>query len=128
GERAPGHRLTRRLPCFAAGPHPGAGGTILLTGAGHSAQTAARALAELARDAPDTRVVWAIRSPAPDWGAVAGDPLPERARLTQAAAELVGGASDAVETRLGAVTEALAERDGRIAVRLRSEEHTSELQ
>src|SRR3954451_22400418 len=35
-----------------------AGATILLTGAGHSAQTAARALVGLARDAPRTRVIW----------------------------------------------------------------------
>ncbi|MEA2182644.1 MAG: hypothetical protein QOF69_1829, partial [Solirubrobacteraceae bacterium] len=91
-----------------------------LTGAGHSAQTAARALAVLARDAPGTRVIWAIRSPDPSWGAVEADPLPERARLTQAAADLVGGASAAVEARLGYVTEALTPRDGRIAVTLRN--------
>jgi hypothetical protein len=93
---------------------------VLLTGAGHSAQTAARAFAELARDAPGTRVIWAIRSADPTWGAVEGDPLAERARLTRSAAELVGGASDAVEARLGYVTEALAARDGRIAVTLRN--------
>ena len=61
-------------------PERWAGRTILLTGAGHSAQTAARALAELARDAPGTRVVWAVRSGDPCWFAVDGDPLPERAR------------------------------------------------
>jgi hypothetical protein len=143
GERALGHRIERRLPRFddrgqqgapgksgAPGQSgaPGhsdaraewAGRTILLTGAGHSAHTAARALAELARDAPDTRVIWAIRSSRPSWGAVPGDPLPERARLTRAAAELVAGASDAVDARLGRVTEALAPRDGRIAVTLRN--------
>jgi hypothetical protein len=102
------------------GSAPWAGSTILLTGAGHSAQTAARALAELARDAPGTRVIWAVRSAEPSWGAVAGDPLPERARLTRAADELVRGASNAVEARLGYVTEALAPRDGRIAVTLRN--------
>jgi hypothetical protein len=51
---------------------------------------------------------------------VEGDPLPERARLTRAAAELVRGGSSAVEARLGYVTEALAPRDGRIAVTLRN--------
>jgi hypothetical protein len=148
GERALEHRIERRLPRLDGGhgrsaagtsridaerprsaagaehrdaqPRPWAGSTILLTGAGHSAQTAARALAELARDAPGTRVVWAIRSANPDWGAAVDDPLPERARLTQAAAELVGGASEAIEARLGCVTEALAERNGRIAVTLRN--------
>src|SRR5204863_1211671 len=82
GERALGDRIERRLPRFDDEPGQWAGGTTLLTGAGHSAQTAARALAELARTAPETRVIWAIRSNEPTWGAVDGDPLPERARLT----------------------------------------------
>jgi cation diffusion facilitator CzcD-associated flavoprotein CzcO len=119
GERALADRIERRLPQIARGGE-WSGSTILLTGAGHSAQTAARSLAELARDAPGTRVIWAIRSSDPTWGAVEGDPLPERAALTDAAAALVGGASDAVEARLGYVTEALAPRDGRIAVTLRN--------
>jgi 2-polyprenyl-6-methoxyphenol hydroxylase-like FAD-dependent oxidoreductase len=120
GERALAHRIDRRLPRFKAAGEPWAGSTILLTGAGHSAQTAARDLAEFARDAPGTRVIWAIRSAAPTWGAVADDPLPERARLTRAAGELMRGASSAVEARLGYVTEALAPSDGRVAVTLRN--------
>jgi NADPH-dependent 2,4-dienoyl-CoA reductase/sulfur reductase-like enzyme len=128
GERALSDRIARRLPRFDEAPTrlpkaeaaSWAGSTILLTGAGHSAQTAARALAELARDAPGTRVIWAIRSADPRWGAVEGDPLPERARLTRAADELARGASSAIEARLGYVTEALAPRDGRIAVTLRN--------
>jgi thioredoxin reductase len=118
GERALGDRIERRLPRLSA--EEWGGSTVLLTGAGHSAQTAARALAELARGAPGTRVIWAIRSNAPSWGAVPGDPLPERSALTDAAAALVGGASSAVEARLGHVTEAIAPRDGRIAVTLRN--------
>jgi thioredoxin reductase len=119
GERALEDRIERRLPELG-GRSPWAGSTILLTGAGHSAQTAARALAELAREAPGTRVIWAIRSGDPTWGAVPGDPLPERAALTEAAAELVGGASGSIEPRLGYVTEALTPRDGQIAVTLRN--------
>src|SRR5256714_6820233 len=107
GERALEDRIERRLPHFEEDPREWAGGTTLLTGAGHSAQTAARALAELAREAPGMRVIWAIRSNEPSWGAVEGDPLRERARLTESAAELGGGASDAIEPRLGYVTEAL---------------------
>ena len=120
GERGLGRRIERRLPRIADDAGRWAGATVLLTGAGHSAQTAARALADLARHAPDTRVIWAIRSEEPSWGAVAGDPLPERARITEAAAELVAGGSDAVDARLGFVTEALEPRDGRIAVTLRN--------
>ncbi|MEA2431308.1 MAG: hypothetical protein QOI19_1781, partial [Thermoleophilaceae bacterium] len=70
GERALGERIERRLPRFDDEPRAWARGTILLTGAGHSAQTAARALAELAREAPEMRVIWAIRSNDPTWGAV----------------------------------------------------------
>jgi hypothetical protein len=117
GERALSDRIERRLPRFG---DAWAGSTILLTGAGHSAQTAARALADLSRDAPGTRVIWAIRSGEPTWGAVADDPLPERSRLTRVADELVSGASRAIEARLGYVTEALAPRDGRIEVTLRN--------
>ncbi len=120
-ERAFEDRIERFLPAFDAAPAAWAGRTILLTGAGHSAQTAARALAEFARDAPGTSVVWAVRGPEPDWGAVAGDPLPERAALNAAAARLAAGVSDEVTVRTGTVTEALHARDGdRIAVTLRN--------
>src|SRR4051794_11691260 len=120
GERALEDRIERRLPRFEPEAGEWASRTTLLTGAGHSAQTAARALAELARQAPGTRVIWAVRSNEPAWGAVQGDPLPERARLTEAAAELAGGASEAIEARLGYVTESLSPRGGRIAVTLRN--------
>jgi NADPH-dependent 2,4-dienoyl-CoA reductase/sulfur reductase-like enzyme len=115
-------RIERFLPAFEAEPAAWAGRTILLTGAGHCAQTAARRLAEFATHAPGTRVVWAVRNPDPDWGAVAADPLPERAALNAAAARLAAGASRAVALRAGAVTEALhAAGDGnRIAVTLRN--------
>src|SRR3954452_19161634 len=120
GERALEDRIERRLPRFDREGGEWASRTTLLTGAGHSAQTAARALAELARQAPGTRVIWAVRSNEPAWGAVQGDPLPERARLTEAATELVGGASDAIDARLGYVTESLSPRGGRIAVTRRN--------
>lgn len=121
-ERALEHRIDRYLPDFSREAEGWAGRTVLLSGSGHSAQTAARALAALAARAPGTRVVWAVRSPRPDWGAVAGDPLPERASLNASAAELAGGATGAVEMLPGRVTEALAERDGRMVVTLRNAE------
>src|SRR5215210_3879835 len=120
GEGAAAGAIERRLTSFAAEPERWAGRTILLTGAGHSAQTAAAELARFARDAPGTEVLWAVRSPAPDWGAVAGDPLPARRRLNGAAAELAAGASPHVRLIRGAVCEALAPRDGRVAVALRN--------
>jgi len=120
GESAFEGRIERFLPRFEAAPEHWAGRTILLTGSGHSAQTAARALAQFARQAPGTRVIWAVRGRRPDWGAVDGDPLPERASLNRAAKQLQGGASPAVEVRPGRVTEALEASGERIAVSLRN--------
>ena len=119
-ERVFEERIERFLPAFEQQPAAWAGRTILLTGAGHSAQTAAARLAEFARDAPGTRVVWAVRRAEPDWGAVAGDPLPQRAALSATAAQLAAGASDALSVRAGYVTEALHGRGERIAVTLRN--------
>ena len=119
-ERAFEDRIERYLPRLDADAAAWSGKTILLTGSGHSAQTAARQLAAFARDAPGTRVVWTVRRAEPDWGAVSDDPLPERAALNAAAAQLAGGASDAVSLRPGCVTEALHGHDGRIVVTLRN--------
>ena len=120
GERALGDRVERAIPDLAADPRAWAGRTILLTGSGHSAQTAARDLAAFARDAPGTRVVWAVRSAEPDFGAVTGDPLRERARLNRAAAELAAGASAAVDFRPGRVTEAVSAGPDGVWVSLRN--------
>ena len=120
GEASFEDRIQRFLTPFTATPARWAGRTVLLTGSGHSAQTAARDLAAFARDAPGTQVVWALRRDEPDFGAVAGDPLPERAALNATAAELAAGASPAVTLRTGAVTEALAADGDRIAVSLRN--------
>ncbi len=113
-------RIDRAMVAFKADPARWAGRTILLTGSGHSAQTAARDLVAFARDAPGTRVVWALRREPSDFGAVTDDPLPERAALNAAAAEIAAGAAPNVQARTGHVTEALAERDGRVAVTLRN--------
>ena len=117
GERAFEQRITRQL----TPPDPAwAGRTLLLTGAGASAQTAARDLAAFARDAPGTKVLWAVRATDPDWGAVPDDTLPARAALNAGSRELQHGASDAVRVIDGVVTEALRPADGRIAVTLRN--------
>lgn len=119
-ERAFEDRIQRFLPALSDEAPAWAGRTILLTGAGHCAQTAAGQLAEFARAAPGTRVVWAVRNAHPDWSAVTDDPLPARASLNATAAQLAAGASGAVELRTGCVTEALNGRDGRIVVTLRN--------
>ena len=120
GERAFEGRIARRLPDFGREGGAWAGRTTLLTGSGHSAQTAARGLAEVATAAPKTRVIWAVRRADPDWGAVEADPLPERAKLNAAAEALRQGGSPAVDVRTGVVAEALEPSGDRIAVSLRN--------
>jgi hypothetical protein len=120
GERALGSEIRRDIPDLAAERSDWAGRTILLAGAGHSAQTAARALAELAKGAPGTRVIWALRNPAPGWGTHEGDPLPARAELTASAADLASGGSPAVAARRGVVVEEIAKPNGRFEVTLRN--------
>lgn len=120
GERSFDSEIRREIPDFAHEGSDWAGDTILLAGAGHSAQTALRALAEIAREAPRTRVIWALRSHDPSWGTHPGDPLPERARLAAVAEELSRGASPAIETRRGVVVEEIAQPNGQLLVTLRN--------
>lgn len=120
GENALGGRIERSLPDVTADPRRWAGRTVLLAGAGHSAQTAARDLARLAREAPGTEVVWAVRQDEPDWDAVRGDPLPERAALVAEAEALRRGGSAAVTVHTASVVEALRPEGGRVAVTLRN--------
>lgn len=121
GERRFEERIDRHLVDLAADHAGWAGRTILLTGAGHSAQTAARDLADFAaRAGVGTRVIWAIRAARPSFGAVPGDTLAERAALNATARELAAGASTAVEVRTGVVTEALTARGDRLEVTLRN--------
>ncbi len=111
GERSFADDIRRDIPDFKAERADWAGKTVLLAGAGHSAQTAVRALAELAKEAPGTRVIWALRHPNPAWGTHEGDPLPTRAGLATSAMELAGGASPAIEARRGVVVEEIGKPD-----------------
>ncbi|WND39757.1 NAD(P)-binding domain-containing protein [Streptomyces sp. BB1-1-1] len=112
GERAIADRITRALPDTR---DPGRwAGTVLLVGAGKSAQTAARDLAAL----PDTRVEWSVRSPAPDWGAVLNDTLPGRQHLVDTSRALVDGANDRVTVHTGAHVRALHGAGDRVRVTL----------
>lgn len=119
GERQVDDRIHRTIPDVDREGAEWAGTTTLLVGAGHSAQTAARDLARLAETAPDTRVVWALRSPAPRFDPLPDDALPERSRLLEAAQALVDGASDAVEIVPGVVVESLAREGERVRADLR---------
>jgi len=118
GERVLENRITRTLEPIE---HL-AGRAVLVTGAGHSAQTAAVALAELARHAPDTRVVWALRRREPTFR-LPHDPLSARDALHAEAEKLLRGASRAVDVRRGVVTDALTMGEsGQVRVILRNGE------
>ena len=119
GERSLGDAIRRSIPDLSREAADWAGKTVLLAGAGHSAQTAARDLAALARDVPATRVIWALRNGEPSWGSPEGDPLPERARLAADAEALAAGASPAVEARRGVAVEELSRANGQVKVMLR---------
>lgn len=122
GEEALADRIAHRLPDLDDPVEAGrwAGRTVLLVGAGHSAQTAARDLAALAEKAPGTRLFWALRSAEPHFAVAEDDPLVARAELARRAEELVAGESPAVEARTGVVVESLAPgADGQVAVTLR---------
>jgi thioredoxin reductase len=112
GETALGPRVLREIPDVRA--RDWAGRDVLLVGAGNSAQTAARDLA-----AAGARLLWAVRRPEPDWGAVPGDPLPARTALVDSSRRLAGGAVAGVEVVTGVVVEELQRHGDRIAVVLR---------
>lgn len=124
GERSASDRIIRRIPDVEApdfkGDAPGwAGLRIVLVGAGHSAQTAARDLAGLIGRAPGTTVTWVIRSEDPTFGAVENDPLPARASLAKSARALAFDPSTPIDVRLGTVVEAVEASDEGIVVTLR---------
>jgi hypothetical protein len=134
GIPAPGERslegdgaIRRSIPDLSREAADWAGKTVLLAGAGHSAQTAARDLAALAQEAPGTRVIWALRNHAPSWEAHEGDPLPERARLAAEAGALASGASPAVKARRGVAVEELSRPNGKLRVVLRNGEGAEEV-
>ncbi|MGW0645864.1 hypothetical protein [Streptomyces badius] len=115
GERALADRITCTLP-DTADPARWAG-TVLLVGAGKSAQTAARDLAAL----PGTRTEWAVRKPAPGWGAVPDDSLPGRQHLVDTSRALTAGVNDRVTVHTGAYIQALSPETDRIRVALATE-------
>lgn len=120
GEQVLNAQIERRIPDLRTSAREWLGRTILIVGAGHSAQTAVRDLSELASDRQDTRVIWALRKPRPDWGAIWNDPLSGRQELTNVAKSLAEGGSPVVESLHGVVVERLYRDNGQIGVRLRS--------
>jgi len=124
GEQRVADRIVRSIPDVSAAGW--AGSTILLVGAGKSAQTTARDLAALVGEHPGTRVVWAVRAPEPDWGAVPADPLPQRQQLVDVAEDLHAGSLAGIAVRTAVVVESLASAGDRVAVTLRRDDGRTE--
>ncbi|MGH3688220.1 MAG: FAD-dependent oxidoreductase [Pseudonocardiaceae bacterium] len=128
GIPAPGEQrvtdwITRRIPDVGREIEEWAGRRVLLVGAGKSAQTAARDLAELAAARPGTHLVWAVRAADPNWGEVPDDPLPQRQELVEVAQRLRCGAVPGVQVRTGVVVDKLQAASGTgdgVVVSLRS--------
>ncbi|HVE95883.1 MAG TPA: hypothetical protein VNA67_02700, partial [Pseudonocardiaceae bacterium] len=124
GELRLADRITRRMPDLDREGNEWVGRRVLLVGAGKSAQTVARDLAELVVERPGTSVVWAVRAADPSWGEVPGDPLEQRQELVEVAQRLRSGAVPGVQVRTAVVIDALrAPRHGTddgVVVTLRS--------
>ncbi len=128
GEGAVADRIVRTMPELVGGRDEWSGRSIMLVGAGKSAQTAAHGLAELASNSPGTRVVWAVRAAAPDWGEVPDDPLEQRQALVEMSERLRSGSVPGFEVRTGvSVHELRPAGDGTVEVTLRSDAGDAEV-
>lgn len=110
--------IRRNMPDVARAAGAWAGRTTLLVGAGKSAQTAARDLADLLPSAPGTRVIWAVRSMQPDWGEIPDDPIPGRQALVLSSRRIAAGRVPGIRVETGATVQAFRFDGDRIAVRL----------
>ena len=89
GEKSLGYGVLRDLGALDRSLESLAGRRVLLVGHGHSAANAILRLAEIGARDDSSRVIWAVRSrnrrPCVE---IAGDPLPERRRVSAAANDL----------------------------------------
>lgn len=118
GERELDRRIRRHPPDVAGDPGAWRDTGVLLVGAGHSAQTVALDLAELAASSRGGRIHWALRSEDPGWYAVDDDPLPARDHLTSRAAELASDPPAGFRLHRGVTVHRLARSGDRIRVDL----------
>jgi hypothetical protein len=117
GEEELADRIAYRIPdVLGADRARYAGRRVLVVGSGHSAANVLLDLAALARSAPGTRLVWAVRGadPSRSFGGGAADQLPARGELGAHLKALVD--SGRLELVHGFRTTALARRDGTVVV------------
>lgn len=86
---------------------------VLLVGAGNSAQTVARDLA-----ASEVAFTWVVRRASPTWGAVDGDPLPDRVALVESSRRIAAGDVASADLRTGVEVESFAVDGGALRVGL----------
>jgi hypothetical protein len=116
GERLLNGELMRHLDTLERALPRLAGRDVLLVGHGHSA---ANAIGLLAATEPKPRITWAVRSPnRRPCVEVAGDPLPERQRVTAAANDLAAEPPSFLKVERRAGVESLRREGGRLAVEL----------
>ena len=117
GEPEGADRIAYGIPDVLAERERYANKRVLVVGAGHSAMNVLQYLAQLQREAPDTRVIWAVRRAAGDDLFTVGknEKLPARAALGQAVSALTQ--AGAIELRYGVRIEALeATNEGIVAL------------
>jgi hypothetical protein len=92
------------------------GKKVLVVGAGHSAANALLSLAELARQAPSTKLVWSVRSPVLTrvFGGGDADALPARGALGSSLRRLRD--KGALEFNAGLRITTITEQDGKLLV------------
>ncbi|WP_439596512.1 FAD-dependent oxidoreductase [Falsiroseomonas sp.] len=117
GEARHAARIAYGIPdVLGASRNSYAGRSTLVVGAGHSAMNAVLDLAELARQVPGTRILWAFRRPlgAVNFGGGARDGLAARGALgARAQARVDSGAVTALAPFL---IDRIAEKDGALAI------------
>ena len=98
------------------------GKRILLVGDGHSAANAIAVLEQLAREHPETRVTWAVRSPNRRvCEEVANDPLPERQSVVARANALAEAPPEFLRVERRAMIDRVEQTNGHVTVSLTGE-------
>jgi hypothetical protein len=119
GEIELADRIVRWIPDLSSEADGWAGQKILIVGAGKSAQAAAQDFAAWLPSVPSGEVLWAVRSPRPDWGEIADDPIAGRQALADTAKDLAAGKVPGLTVMTGVVVDAFEPAGDRIAVLLR---------
>ncbi|MDR6989778.1 hypothetical protein J2Y66_004295 [Paenarthrobacter nitroguajacolicus] len=113
GEAGAGHRISSPLPDVMGRDRAAfAGRRVLVVGAGHSAANTLINLSELAKDEPDTRILWAVRgaSASKVYGGGDADGLPARGQLGARLRRLVDTGKIKLHTGFGISSLSDAER------------------